>query len=157
MLTTEQAAALLNERGVTVKGRGQRPHAPSARTVEQWCRSGALKAERIGGPRRGAWLIDEAALAAFEPPAMGRKPLNEGDWQIISMESYGDGWQWIIRVGQWNPYKQQVEAWNRPYRTNMNGNGLWHEERQILGTSQFSLPRDRSNARRKIKRYHQSV
>jgi hypothetical protein len=69
MLTTAEAAALLIERGVTV-----RSNPPTARTVEVWCRTGALPARRIGGPRRGIYLIDPAALDAFQPPTMGRRP-----------------------------------------------------------------------------------
>lgn len=70
MLTTEAAAALLAGRGVTVKQRGQE-RAPTARTVEQWCRTGKLKAQRVGGTRRGLWLIDKDDLDNFTPPRMG--------------------------------------------------------------------------------------
>lgn len=71
MLTTEEAAALLAERGIAVRQRGEELP-PTARTVEAWCRSGALKARRIGGPRRGFWLIDRVDLDTFIPPKMGR-------------------------------------------------------------------------------------
>jgi len=73
MLTTAEAAALLTERGVTVIGKGTEAHAPTARTVEAWCRSGALVCEHVGVGRRGMWLVSEAALEGFEPPTMGPK------------------------------------------------------------------------------------
>lgn len=68
MLTTAEAAALLSERGVRVRG-----NLPSARTVEFWCRSGTLRAKRIGGPRRSIYLIEKSDLDTFEPPKQGRK------------------------------------------------------------------------------------
>lgn len=67
VLTTAEAAALLRERGVRVRGKE-----PTARTVEAWCRSGALKARRLGGPRRGIWLIEKESLDGFTPPKLGR-------------------------------------------------------------------------------------
>lgn len=71
MLTTAEAAALLVERGITVRGKP-----PMARTVEAWCRSGVLKARRVGGPRRGVWLIEKENLIDFAPPKLGhpKKP-----------------------------------------------------------------------------------
>lgn len=68
MLTTAEAAALLSERGVKVRGKE-----PSARTVEVWCRNKVLKAERVGGPRRSLYLINEDDLAVFHPPKQGRR------------------------------------------------------------------------------------
>jgi hypothetical protein len=67
-LTTAEAAAFLAERGVRVRG-----NPPSARTVEAWCKKGQLPAQRIGGPRRGIYLIKQADLKKFEPPKLGRK------------------------------------------------------------------------------------
>jgi len=78
MLTTDEAAALLAERGVTVKQRGQ-AHPPTARNVEKWCKDGALACERKGGPRRGVWLVSEEALTGFVPPTMGRKATTRDD------------------------------------------------------------------------------
>ena len=72
-LTTTEAAAQLAERGVLVKGRGTDPHPPTARTVEAWCRSGALVCQHIGSGKRGFWLIDSTALETFIVPTMGRK------------------------------------------------------------------------------------
>ena len=69
MLTTAEAAALLSERGVRVRGKP-----PNARTVEAWCKKGQLPAQRIGGPHRGIYLIDIADLEYFEPPRLGRPP-----------------------------------------------------------------------------------
>jgi hypothetical protein len=68
MLTTAEAAAFLTERGVRVRG-----NKPGARTVEAWCKRGLIKADRIGGPRRGIYLINEADLTYFKPPSLGRK------------------------------------------------------------------------------------
>jgi hypothetical protein len=73
MLTTAEAAALLTERGVMVIGKGTEAHAPTARTVEAWCRSGALVCEHVGVGRRGMWLVSETALEDWTPPMMGRK------------------------------------------------------------------------------------
>ena len=70
MLTTEQAAALLSERGITIRQRGKE-HPPTARNVEYWCRTGLIVSERIGGPRRGFWIIDADSLDSFVPPKMG--------------------------------------------------------------------------------------
>ena len=82
MLTTAEAAALLAERGVTVKGRGQEPHPPTARTVEHWCRTGALAGTNYGGR---VWLIEAQALDDFTPPIMGsaarRGPTGKGGEQ----------------------------------------------------------------------------
>lgn len=69
MLTTAEAAAFLAERGVRVRG-----NKPGARTVEAWCKRGLLTADRIGGPRRGIYLIEQAELEKFEPPTLGRPP-----------------------------------------------------------------------------------
>ncbi len=74
MLTTTEAAALLTERGVLVTGRGTPPHPPTARTIEQWCRSGALTSTLVGVGRRGVRQISREALNAFQPPTMGRRP-----------------------------------------------------------------------------------
>lgn len=77
MLTTAEAAALLAERGVRVRGKP-----PGARTVESWCKRGLIKAKRVGGPRRGIYLIEEENLKDFKPPLLGRK--NKIDSQIDS-------------------------------------------------------------------------
>lgn len=77
MLTTAQAAALLAERGVRVKGKNGE-HAPTARTVEQWCRRELLPCDHIGEGRRGFWLVSEEALDNFTPPPMGRRKGRQG-------------------------------------------------------------------------------
>jgi hypothetical protein len=66
-LTTTAAARILAERGIRT-GFGNTPYHAD---VAHWCRVGLLPAERI----RGHWYIDQAALEAFQPPHMGRKPL----------------------------------------------------------------------------------
>jgi hypothetical protein len=74
LLTTDQAAALLAERGITVISRSGRK-APDQDTVTAWCRAQRFAgAIRIGGRRRGVWLIPRAAVETFEPPPMGRPP-----------------------------------------------------------------------------------
>jgi len=74
LLTTDQAAALLAERGITVISRNGRK-APDQDTVTAWCRAQRFPgAIRIGGRRRGVWLIPRAVVETFEPPAMGRPP-----------------------------------------------------------------------------------
>ena len=61
-LTTTQAAALLSERGKAVK----------ADTVKHWCQQGRFpNAKRVGGTRRGYWLVPKADLEAFELPKVG--------------------------------------------------------------------------------------
>lgn len=66
MLTTTEAAALLAERGIMVK----------VDTIKHWCQQGKFpNARRIGGPRRGTWLIPQGDLEAFIPPTMGRPKL----------------------------------------------------------------------------------
>lgn len=73
----------------------------------------------------------------------------------IHMKRYGDnGWKFWIDF--------------EPYRTNPNGDGLWHfqptgawsddhgqeyEYKQVLGTCQFSLSSKRPAAYAKIRRY----
>lgn len=32
------------------------------RTVQRWCASGRLDAEKVGGHKRGIWLIDPASV-----------------------------------------------------------------------------------------------
>lgn len=79
MLTTEEAAKILTARGVLVKGKGTEPHPPTARTVENWCRTGKIICSHIGVGRRGTWLVEEEALEVFTPPMMGRKPKPKQD------------------------------------------------------------------------------
>ena len=71
-LTTDQAAAFLAARGVTVVSRqGRQP--PTPQTVKVWCRRGVLtQTQRIGGPQRGYYLVTQDELETFVPPMMGR-------------------------------------------------------------------------------------
>lgn len=73
LLTTTEAAALLSDRGITVRSkRDGTDRPPSANTVKHWCQQGRFAtAQRIGGTQRGYWLIDKAELLAFTPPAIG--------------------------------------------------------------------------------------
>jgi hypothetical protein len=74
MVTTEEAAAYLAERGVLIKGKGTELHPPSARSVEAWCRAGVLECEHVGVGKRGMWLVSKDVLETFVPPTMGRRP-----------------------------------------------------------------------------------
>lgn len=76
MLTTEEAAKVLTERGVLVRGRGKEAHPPTARTVEHWCRSGVLASQHLGVGKRGMWLVSKDVLETFTPPIMGRSKTN---------------------------------------------------------------------------------
>ena len=63
MLTTTEVAALLSERGAPIK----------ADTVKHWCQQGRFpNAQRVGGPRRGYWLIPRDDVQAFVLPTVGR-------------------------------------------------------------------------------------
>ncbi len=63
MFTTNEAAAFLTERGSPTK--------PD--TIKHWCQQGKFpNARRLGGPRRGFWLIPQSDLDNFTPPPMGR-------------------------------------------------------------------------------------
>jgi excisionase family DNA binding protein len=66
-LTTTEAAALLQERGIMIK----------ADTIKHWIGRGLLKAHRIGSGQRSYWLIRREDLEAFTPPKNGR-PKKEG-------------------------------------------------------------------------------
>lgn len=60
MLSTTEAAALLSERGITVK----------VDTVKHWCRQGKFPgAVSINGR---VWQIPREAIDAFVPPTRGR-------------------------------------------------------------------------------------
>jgi hypothetical protein len=60
--------------------------------------------------------------------------------KLISMKQYGDeGWKFTVC--------------NQNYRTDRNGEGLWHGDTQCIGTMQFSLPTNRNAAYKKIARY----
>ncbi len=82
MMTTAEAAALLAERGIRVRG-----NKPGARTVESWCKRGLIKADRIGGPRRGIYLIKESDLLGFEPPSLGRRKVVNGATNVAHQGS----------------------------------------------------------------------
>lgn len=60
MLTTAEAAALLAERGYTVK--------PD--TVKHWCEDGKFPGATCPGGR--VWQIPREEVEAFEPPTRGR-------------------------------------------------------------------------------------
>jgi hypothetical protein len=65
---------------------------------------------------------------------------------IKSFEEYGNGWMWVLVTG-------------KIYRTNREGEGLFYidhgvhhyDVRQLTGTCQFSLPRERQAAMRKVR------
>lgn len=77
-----------------------------------------------------------------------------------SMEPYYDGWKWQIECTNEDSEKFGTVT---TYRTNREGDGLWrcgsyegqwahnYEDKQVLGTLQFSLPEDYDKARRKIR------
>lgn len=74
MLTTEEAAKVLNERlpeGVSWRGEAGRPI--TAVLVQTWCQRGILPCRRVGKNSRGPWLIDPACLEGFTPPRAGRR------------------------------------------------------------------------------------
>jgi len=53
-LTPSEAALRLWKAGLSV----------TVRTVQRWCASGRLDAEKKGGGQRGIWLIDPASVEA---------------------------------------------------------------------------------------------
>lgn len=68
---------------------------------------------------------------------------------IKNLERYGDsGWEWTEVVE--NGFTDDTTRVN--CHTNRAGKGLWYDDRQVLGTCQFSLPRDRQAAYSKIRR-----
>lgn len=68
MMTTTEAAALLSERGYTVRrGRVGGEGPPSADTLKHWCQQGKFPGavfERRG-PGRGYWLIPRGEVLAL--------------------------------------------------------------------------------------------
>lgn len=70
MLTTAEAAALLNERGVTTAY--SKPY--TAKTIQQYCVRGLFAgAYREGNDRRGYWQIPRESVEQFAP-RRGRPP-----------------------------------------------------------------------------------
>ena len=65
MLSTKQAQALLEERGIQV----------SYPTIAQWVREGRFAGAELEETERGPiWRIPLASVKTFEPPKMGRPP-----------------------------------------------------------------------------------
>lgn len=65
MVSTKQAQALLEERGVQV----------SYPTIAQWVREGRFAGAELEETERGpVWRIPVASVRTFEPPKMGRPP-----------------------------------------------------------------------------------
>jgi hypothetical protein len=54
-------------------------------------------------------------------------------------------WYWTVEYDSPDGTRSQ-----RRYRTNNEHEGLWEDDRQVLGLAQFSLPHDRTRARRKV-------
>lgn len=115
--------------------------------------AGRLPAKKIGTQ----WLITREAFTAWMANPRRGSRLRFAK-QIVrgSFQPYGNGWTWQI---------VDDEGKISTYRTNENGGGLWqcgthtgvwahnHEDKQITGTSQFSLPSLKESARRAVKRY----
>jgi hypothetical protein len=69
LLTTHEVADLLTARGHTDRD-GSRVKTD---TVKHWCQRGLFpNATRVGGPRRGYWLIPESDLEDFISPKIGK-------------------------------------------------------------------------------------
>lgn len=79
-----------------------------------------------------------------------------------SLKEYGEaGWTWQIQ--ETNNVLEETKT--ATYRTNREGDGLWvcgsyegqwagnYEDKQIRGTSQFTVSKDYERARRQIRRY----
>ena len=56
----------------------------------------------------------------------------------IFVDLFG-GWEWYSSGGHY-------------YHTDAEGNGLWCDDRQELGTCQFSLPNDRKHAMARLRK-----
>lgn len=62
---------------------------------------------------------------------------------IKNLSSYGKcGWTWT----------EEYEGEKHDCSTNGNGEGLWENDKQVLGTCQFHLPKTRAGAYSKIRR-----
>lgn len=49
-------------------------------TVVKWCQEGRFdEARKLGGERRGVWVIPAASLETFERPPMGRPPKEDSE------------------------------------------------------------------------------
>jgi len=72
--------------------------------------------------------------------------------RIANLRRFGkNGWEW-------EEFNSDSERWVG-FRTNGNGNGKWGykpigEYKQILGTSQFELPKKKTSAYSKLYRDH---
>jgi len=65
MVSTKQAQALLEERGIKI----------SYPTIAQWVREGRFAGAELEETERGPiWRIPLASVKSFEPPKMGRPP-----------------------------------------------------------------------------------
>lgn len=87
---------------------------------------------------------------------MTQQTTTEGFVGIADFESYGQGWCWTVITNEYNYWAHGVEQVARQFRTNQQGNGLWIDGKQVKGTAQFSLPYDRTAARRKARRFSEN-
>ena len=62
------------------------------------------------------------------------------------------GWIWSTEV-----YYGDVKVGTNEYYTDKNGQGLWRNDKQILGTCQYNAPVSRSGMLRRIKRELEEV
>ena len=58
---------------------------------------------------------------------------------------YIGGWIWSTEV-----YYGDVKVGTNEYYTDKNGHGLWRNDKQVLGTCQYSAPRSRSGMLKRI-------
>lgn len=68
---------------------------------------------------------------------------------IRNLVPYGDGWSW-----EW--FKPFDNVW-KPCNTNKSGEGLWIDDKQVLGTCQFEIDAgdlEYSKAYNKIRALH---
>lgn len=80
----------------------------------------------------------------------------EGFVGISDFESYGRGWSWTVITNEYSNWTHSVEQVARQFRTNLDGNGLWIDGKQVKGTVQFHMPADRTAARRKARRFSEN-
>lgn len=86
--------------------------------------------------------------------------------KIQNLKQYlGNGWQWDVREEAEEEYETTKVT---HYRTNYEGQGLWvcgtytgkwaknYEDKQIAGTCQFSLSKNKGKAQRELRAYFNS-
>jgi len=77
--------------------------------------------------------------------------INPTKISILNLNGWGFGWSWDQVVV--DPAGIEHKG---TYKTNLVGEGLWrwgNSEKQIRGTMQFTLSRDRKQAYQQIRRY----